>query len=174
MLIISAFFTGYTLKDNKNRSRGKSQVHPLINMPINKTILPELDTFSADSLYVAVIFSYRCENCWNYMGNLQLYTEYPDLDRVVVFAAGEDLNNEFADFFKPNYTIKTVDENKLTELTQVSPTLLYIEKDTIRHVVQGIVPSLHVFEKNYLKNFIDNPCRSYCYRRNNLAVHWHL
>ena len=149
---LSAFLAGYSFKNDKSVFNQKGKIHPLINKAINETILPELDTFSADSSYVAVIFSYRCENCWNYIENLNRYTEYPNFDRIVVFAGGEDKNNEFADFFKPNYRIKIVDESKLIELVQVSPTLLYIKNDTIRHVVQGIVPSLHIFEKNYLKN----------------------
>jgi hypothetical protein len=146
-LLIATFCTGYTFHGHK---KGKIQKHPLIEKAIKETILPKYYHFSTDSTYVVCIFSYRCSNCWNYMENLNRYKESSKIDNVVAFAAGKDKNNEFVKFFNPKFEIRPVDEAEITTFVSVSPTVLYIQKDTIRHVIQGIVPSIFRLEKDYL------------------------
>ncbi len=150
IMLFSAFYTGYTFQGEKKK--GKLSRHPLIEKPVKETMLPEFYTFHSDSTYAICVFSYRCSNCWNYMENLNRYSESPEIDHVIAFAAGEDTNNEFAAFFKPAFKIQPVDEAKISKLTPVSPTVLYIQNDTIRHVIQGIVPSIYRFEKDYLND----------------------
>ena len=148
-LLTVSFYTGYTFHEKK---REKLQKHPLIEKPVKETILPQYHSFSSDSTYVICIFSYRCSNCWNYMENLNRYKESPKIDHVIAFSAGEDTNNEFAQFFNPKFEIKPVNEAEILKFTPVSPTVLYIQKDTVRHVVQGIVPSVYTLEKDYLSD----------------------
>lgn len=148
VITVSSFWSGYTM--NNNVKKGNNKIHPLINKTIRETILPELNPFSPDSVYLVYIFSYNCENCWNHVENLKCYNDSPLFDKVIAFAAGEDRNNEFYEYFKPDFTIIEAEESKLAELTRVSPTLLYIQNDTIRYVIQGSVPSVYIFEKNYI------------------------
>ena len=149
ILLVSTFCTGYTFYGKKNI---KAQKHPLIEKAIKETILPQYYNFSTDSTYVICVFSYRCSNCWNYMENLNRYKECSKIDHVIAFSAGEDTDNEFAEFFNPKFEMKQVDEAEISKFTPVSPTVLYIQKDTIRHVIQGIVPSIYRLEKDYLSD----------------------
>ena len=149
ILLVASFMTGYTFH---NKKKEKSQKHPLIEKPINETILTQYYNFSSDSSYVICVFSYRCSSCWNYMENLNRYRESPEIDHVIALSVGEDQNNKFVQFFNPKFDIISVNETEILKLTSVSPTVLYIQKDTIRYVIQGIVPSIHTFEKDYLSN----------------------
>jgi uncharacterized membrane protein YphA (DoxX/SURF4 family) len=149
IMLISSFITGYTFRGEFLK---KSKIHPLYGKSIQETALSQLDTFSSDSTYLVYIFSYRCETCWNYMENLKQYYHSPLFDRLIVFAAGEDTNKEFENLFKPEFEIKSVDEEILFSLTPISPTLLYIQQDTVKHIIQGSLPSIYLFEKNYLTN----------------------
>ena len=148
-LLVVSFYAGYTFQGKKKE---KLQKHPLIEKPVKETILPQYYNFSPDSTYVICIFSYRCSNCWNYMENLNRYKESSKIDHVIAFSAGEDTGNEFAEFFNPTFEIKSVNEEEISAFTPFSPTVPYIQKDTIRHVVQGIVPSVYRLEKDYLSN----------------------
>jgi len=149
VLLISVFFTGYTFYGHK---KGKTPKHPLIDKAIKETPLPEYYNFSNDSTYIICVFSYHCSNCWNYMENLNRYKECSEINRVIAFSAGEDENNEFKQFFNPNFEIKSINEKEMSKFIKISPTVLYIQKDTIRHVIQGIVPSIYRFEKDYLND----------------------
>jgi uncharacterized membrane protein YphA (DoxX/SURF4 family) len=149
VMIISSFISGYTFRGEMFK---KSKIHPSFGKSIYETALPQLDTFSTDSTYLVYIFSYECETCWNYMENLKQYYHSPLFDRFIVFAAGEDTNKEFENFFKPEFEIKPVNEEILYSITHVAPTLLYIQQDTVKHVIQGSLPSIYLFEKNYLTN----------------------
>ena len=86
------------------------------------------------------------------MENLNRYKESSKIDHVIAFSAGEDINNEFAQFFNPKFEIKPVNEAEISKFTPVSPTVLYIQKDTIRHVIQEIVPSIYTLENDYLSD----------------------
>lgn len=145
-LITVSFVTGYTLK---NSAPQKAKRHPLYLKPVKETALPQLENFSADSTYLVYIFSYRCESCWNYIENIKQYAHSSHFDRFIAFSAGEDVDREFKTTF--DFEIQVIDEAVLSTLTQISPTLLYIQQDTIQHIIQGSVPSIYLFEKHYLE-----------------------
>jgi len=149
MMLITAFCTGYTFYGTKEV---KMQKHPLIGKAVKETVLQEYYNFSTDSTYVICIFSYRCSNCWNYMENLNRYEECSKIDHVIAFSAGEDEGDEFVGFFNPKFKITLVDEAEISKFVSISPTVLYLQSDTIRHIIQGIVPSIYRLEKDYLSD----------------------
>jgi uncharacterized membrane protein YphA (DoxX/SURF4 family) len=145
-LLLVSFFAGYSFS-HKNPAR----THPLYQRAVKETALPQLMRTSPDSTYLVVIFSYRCDGCWNYFDNVKRYNDTTVADRLVVFAAGKDSSGVFNDYFHPDFEIREVEEKTLTQLTQVAPTMLYVAGDTIRHVIQGSIPTLYLFKKNYLE-----------------------
>jgi hypothetical protein len=149
-LLLVSFFAGYTFSHKKKNS---GKIHPLYQRAVQETALPQLMRTAPDSTYLVVIFSYRCDGCWNYFDNVKRYNDTTVADRLVVFAAGTDSTGVFNDYFRPDFEIREADEKILTLLTQVAPTMLYIAGDTVRHVIQGTIPTRYLFEKNYLKMY---------------------
>lgn len=148
-LLSVSFFAGYSFSHKKN----PVGTHPLYQRAVKETVLPQLMHTSPDSTYLVVIFSYRCDGCWNYFNNVKRYNDTTVADRLVVFAAGKDSSGVFNDYFHPDFEIREAEEKTLTQLTQVAPTMLYIAGDTIRHVIQGTIPTLYLFKKNYLETY---------------------
>jgi uncharacterized membrane protein YphA (DoxX/SURF4 family) len=146
-LLLVSFFTGYTFSNRKHPGK----VHPLYQRAVKETVLPQLLSTSPDSTYLVVIFSYRCDGCWNYFENVKRYNDPVIADRLVALSVGIDSTGVFNDYFLPDFEIREVDEKMVTQLTQVAPTLLYIVGDTIRHVIQGTIPTRYLFERNYLE-----------------------
>ncbi|MDR1679359.1 MAG: DoxX family protein [Prevotellaceae bacterium] len=149
LLIASAFIIGFNLDWKKVK---RPSIHPLYQRAVKETILPQLTQLSPDSTYLVYIFAYRCESCWDTFENIKRYEEEAIADRLVVFAAGEDKNNEFKNYFQPDFPIQETDEQTLSNLIRVTPTLLYIQKDSIRHIIQGSLPTTYFFRKNYLNS----------------------
>ncbi|MDR1847158.1 MAG: hypothetical protein LBR17_03465 [Bacteroidales bacterium] len=152
VLIVGAFFIGQYSHKFGVKKTSKPQKHPLIDMPVSKTLLPTLASFSADSTYAVCIFSYTCGSCLNYMENLKHYEGSPNIDKVMAFAAGTDTNNEFTNFFNPNFEIKDVSYDTLIKLIDVVPSILYIKNDTIKYVIRGTIPSIYNLNKFYFTN----------------------
>jgi uncharacterized membrane protein YphA (DoxX/SURF4 family) len=148
-LLVASFLSGYSFSHGHEKTGG--QRHPMYERAVKETVLPQLMTTSPDSTYMVFIFSYRCNGCWNYFDNIKRYNESPVADKLVVFAAGSDSTGVFQDYFRPDFEIREADEKTLTQLTQVAPTMFYIAGDTIRHVVQGVILTRYLFEKNYLE-----------------------
>jgi uncharacterized membrane protein YphA (DoxX/SURF4 family) len=149
ILLPVCFFTGYTFSYRKAPSR----VHPLYQRAVSETVLPQLVRTSPDSTCMVIVFSYRCDGCWNYFENVKRYNDPAIADRLVVLSVGKDSTGVFNDYFSPDFEIREVDEKTVSQLTQVAPTMLYIAGDTIRHVIQGTILTRYLFEKNYLEIF---------------------
>jgi uncharacterized membrane protein YphA (DoxX/SURF4 family) len=149
ILLPVCFFSGYQFSHRK----ATPKVHPLYQRAVRETVLPQLMETSPDSTYLMIVFSYRCDGCWNYFENVKRYNDPAIADRLVVLAVGNDSTGVFNDYFLPDFEIREVDEKTVSQLTQVAPTMLYIASDTIRHVVQGAILTRRLFEKNYLETF---------------------
>ncbi|MBP1644545.1 MAG: hypothetical protein H6Q16_120 [Bacteroidetes bacterium] len=149
VLIITSFFLGLNFKKIEKTVKHK---HPLIDMPIKDTNLPQLASFFADSTYVVCILSYNCSSCWDYIGNLNQYESSENIDKVIAFAVGDNKKNDLIKYFNPKYEIKNCKYEDISKLTKVSPTILYIKNDTIKYVIMGAIPSLYNLEKNYFNN----------------------
>jgi uncharacterized membrane protein YphA (DoxX/SURF4 family) len=146
VLLLASFLAGYTFSPGK----GRGKVHPLYQRAVSETALPQLVHTSPDSTYMVVIFSYRCDGCWNHFENVKRYHDPTIADRLLVLAVGQDSTGTFRDYFRPDFEIREVDEGTVSSLTQVAPTVLYVAGDTIRHVIQGIIPTRYVFERDYI------------------------
>ncbi|MDR1121260.1 MAG: DoxX family membrane protein [Dysgonamonadaceae bacterium] len=149
ILVLASFFTGY----NFSHRKAPGKLHPLYQRAVKETVLPQLVEISPDSTCLVIIFSYRCEGCWNYFENVKRYNDPAIADRLVVLAVGKDSTGVFNDYFLPDFEIREADEKTVSQLTQVAPTMLYIAGDTIRHVIQGTILTRYLFEKNYLEKF---------------------
>ena len=147
IFIIFAFFVGFNFLSKKHI---KDKTHISYQKHVQETVLPSLYPFSPDSIYVVCILSYRCESCWNHIENIKQYNDLHLFDRLVVFGSGEKDDEMMIKFNLP-FEIIPAEEEALSSLTSVSPTMFYIKNDTIQHVVQGIIPSVYLFEKQYLQ-----------------------
>lgn len=150
-LIITSFFLGLNFKKIK-KSFKPHEKHPLIDIPISKTNLPQLASFNYDSTYIVCLISYNCSSCWDYIGNLNQYESSENIDKVIAFAVGDDRKDDLITYFNPTYEIKKCNYEDLTKLTKVSPTLFYIKNDSIKYVIMGAIPSLYNLEQNYFNN----------------------
>jgi uncharacterized membrane protein YphA (DoxX/SURF4 family) len=155
-LLLVSFFTGYTFSHRKPAGSA-GRVHPLYRRAVGETVLPQLMRTSPDSTYLIVIFSYRCDGCWNYFDNVKRYSDGPAIaDRLAVLSVGKDSTGVFHDYFQPGFEIREADEKTVSRLVQVAPAMLYIAGDTVRHIIQGAIPTRYLFEKNYLEIFNNN------------------
>jgi uncharacterized membrane protein YphA (DoxX/SURF4 family) len=152
ILLSASFFTGYTFSHRKAPGRA----HPLYQRAVRETVLPQLVRTAPDSTCLVIVFSYRCDGCWNYFENVKRYNDPAVADRLVVLSVGKDSTGVFNDYFLPDFEIREVDEKTVSQLTPVAPTMLYIAGDTIRHVIQGTILTRYLFEKNYLETFNNN------------------
>jgi len=152
VLIVCAFFTGYSFHGKRTYSGGKK--HYLMDMPTSKTALQNIVELSADSTYAVCFFSYKCSSCWDYFENLRRYENSDKIDRVIAVSVGKAGNEsaDFASFFNFDFEIREASLEEVKSIAKVSPTVLYISNDTIRHIIMGAIPCLYNLEKNYFNS----------------------
>lgn len=148
----SIFVSGFTfrmpsfLKDNSGKHKYQNQI-------IKNTELSKYIKTSPDSRYLIFCFTYNCPHCWNSIENLRQYEKINTVDSVFVFASGEISDkNYFIQNFHPNFNIKDLTPNEMSKLTDVFPTAFYVEYDTIKVIIQSVLPSPITFSKYYLSN----------------------
>lgn len=121
------------------------------NQVVKSTELANFIKTSPDSSYLVFCFSYTCPHCWNSIENLRQFIDMKTADSVIVFAMGEAKDKEFFyQNFKPDFVIHDLVHDNMVKLTTIYPTAFYIRQDTIKAVIQGVLPSAITFKKFYL------------------------
>lgn len=146
-LLTACFLCGCLLACKTHPKR-----HPMFERAVRETQLSEFMRIAPDSTYLVFIFSYRCQSCWNYFDNVKRYYDSGLFDNVTVFMGGHDSRRAFHDYFQPAFPLVEADEKALTRITRIAPTMYYIQNDTIKYVIEGIVPTFYMFKQNYLDN----------------------
>jgi len=141
------FISGFTFSTpsflNNNSKTHKFQNKKIINTELSKYIKT-----SPDSTYMIFCFSYTCPHCWNSIANLQCYKKSNTVDRVIVLATGELKDKQiFEKEFQPDFKIKDLSTKDMDKLTTAYPTAFFIQRDTIKVIIQAEIPSPYTFKK---------------------------
>jgi hypothetical protein len=149
VMSISIFIAGFTFRIPFFLTN-KSETHEFQDQNINNTELSKYIETSPDSTYLIFCFSYTCPYCWNSIENLRSFRNNNSVDSVVVFATGEMTDKLiFEQNFKPDFIIKDLPAEAMDRLTTLYPTAFYVERDTVKVIIQSELPSPFIFVKTY-------------------------
>lgn len=138
----------FTTPDFLKPTTGK---HRFQDENVTNTALSNYIKTSADSTYLVFCFSYTCPHCWNSIENLRQFIKDKTVDRVIAFGTGEtNERNAFIKNFKPDFSITELPLKNISTLTEIFPTAFFIEQDTIKTVIQSVLPSPVTFKNNQL------------------------
>jgi len=153
ILCAVCFATGYTFVERKDNAvqyvtKGKNA-----GMDIENSALGEFLTLSKDSTYFVFVFSYSCPHCYNSVENLKQYERLGVADRVLALSYATDsaTRARFDDIFKPNFQIKSYRAEQLFRLTNQFPTSYYVENNTVKLEVRGLLPSGYLLRQQLSK-----------------------
>lgn len=121
--------------------------HMFQDQNIKNTELSKYIKTSPDSTYLVFCFSYTCPHCWNSIENLRQFIKNKTVDRVIAFATGETSDKIiFTDNFKPDFTITDLPLKTISGFTDIFPTAFYVEHDTVKTIIQSVLPSPVTFK----------------------------
>ncbi len=124
-----------------------------LNQSLKNTELSKYVEASPNRRYLIFCFGYKCPHCWNSIENLRQFIKSNTVDSVYAFASGEPNDKKFfIENFHPNFNIKDLQQDAMSQLSDVVPTAFYVEHDTIKVIIQGVLPSPITFNKYYLSN----------------------
>lgn len=124
--------------------------HPFQGRNINETELAKYIKTSPDSSYLVFCFSYTCPHCWNSIENLRQYERTNTVDSVITFAVGQDNDKiSFIQNFQPDFHIEDISLYSMSKITDIVPTAFYIEHDTIKTIIQSVLPSPITFKEHH-------------------------
>ncbi len=150
VMCLSIFVAGFTFK-TPFFLQSKAETHKFQNQSIKNTELSKYIKTSQDSTYLFFCFSYNCTYCWNSIENLRQYKKSNTVDSVVVFATGADSSKLiFEQNFHPDFIIKNLPPEAMNKLTTAYPTTFYVEHDTVKVIIQSVLPSYITFKKYYI------------------------
>ena len=151
VLIVAVFISGFTFKIPPMFLKPASKKHKLQNLHVKNTEISKYLKTSKDSTYLVFCFSYTCPHCWNSIENLKQFIKTKAADRVVCLATGEsDDKKVFFNNFNPEFLIHDLQMAEISKMATGFPTSFYIKNDTIKTIIQGVLPSPFTFKKQYL------------------------
>lgn len=144
ILLPSIFLSGMTSRILPN----KTQEHPYQNKPLQETTLKDY-AISSKNKELILFISYGCPHCINSIENFKSYKEQNSVDTTLCYvlndkenALNDSLKIAFTNHF-PNVVFSEINPN--LDFISAYPTAFYIEKDTIKQVIVGELPSPFVF-----------------------------
>lgn len=148
LMALSIFWTGKTwhLPTVYKDMFGSEQ--RLLGVALSETPLEEYVKVSPDSTYLVWVYSNRCSRCINSIENIKRY-QTGVADCFIALDVKNDSNNirhQLLNITFPSRFIGKKPEGIIRSL----PTLLYVEKGKIKHVIEGEVPSVYYFKTRYL------------------------
>jgi len=144
------FFSGYTFTLPQHYQDRVSSKHPLIGTNIQGTPLSQFVQTSPDSTYTLFVFSYSCTACVNSMPNMMEYQDPAICDKVIGLTVSPDEDGVGSYYHFPFQLIPVGDA--LGHFTHTIPTLLYIQDNKIKFIIEGRIPSSYWFRSFYLEN----------------------
>lgn len=145
------FFSGYTFELPQFYKERVDMKHPLLGLEVERTPLPQFFQTSPDSTYAVYVFSYSCVSCINSLPAILEYQNPAICDKVIGLAVNEDKDNAIHNYYNITFPVIHVG-NSLSHFTHTVPTLLFIQDNRIKFVVEGGAPSSWWFRKGYLEN----------------------
>ncbi|MCK9639999.1 MAG: hypothetical protein M0R39_08830 [Prolixibacteraceae bacterium] len=148
-LVLSTFVAGFTFR-TPFIFTAPSAEHKFQNKDIRDTDLSKYISTSKDSTYLIFCFSYTCPHCWNSIENLRQYKELHKVDRIVALVTGSKADKLiFEQNFHPDFNVKDLPENELLNLATHVPTSFFVKNDTIKVIIQSVLPSPITFQREY-------------------------
>ena len=120
----------------------------LLGLELSETPLAEYVNVSPDSTYLVWVYSNRCSRCINSIENIKEY-QTGVADCFVALDVKNDSNNTRRKLLNITFPSKYIGK-KPEGFIRSLPTLFYIEKGKIKHVIEGVVPNVYYFKKRYL------------------------
>ena len=136
-------------------SSQQKKPHILLNKHIKDTPLSQYIQTDSDKSYLAFFYSYSCPHCWNSIENFKDFKQNTVVDSIISFVLVDvelseeykEIKNDFNDFFGDFGTQEIVKDSILSLIIPFVPTSFYIQNDTIKIVINGILPSPFTFQK---------------------------
>lgn len=148
ILLICSFWTGHTWQPSSFYTSHFAKPHRLLGQNVNATPMAEYFHASTDSTYLVWVFSYDCSGCITGIENIKQY-QTGVVDRFIPLSVTEDKDGHKRKLLNIPFSPKYVGE-KLAGFIRVVPTLLYIEDEKIKYVIEESVPNIYSFKSNYL------------------------
>lgn len=148
IMVVAAFFIGFSFKVPSNYSAKLVKQHPLIERTVAETGIDRYVSTSPDSTYILYVFSYGCTSCIDGINNIKQYNDRELCDRFYGLPVTEDPDNTMHKAFGIDFDEVFVGDGLQGVVTQL-PTILYIENNTIKYVIEGSVPSAFIFRQFY-------------------------
>lgn len=147
LMVICAFWTGNTWHLSSFYANEFARPHELLNLKVQETPLDKYLHISNDSTYVVWVFSHSCGACANGVENIKHYQKGV-ADRLMPLCVTKPTKRKNA-LLGIDFEAKYVGDG-LQGFIKVLPTLLYVQDGRIRFVIEGSVPNVYLFKKNYL------------------------
>jgi uncharacterized membrane protein YphA (DoxX/SURF4 family) len=153
ILCAVAFTTGYTYVERHYDATQYTTKGQYVYKDVKNSIFGEFLSTSKDSSYLVFVFSYACSHCYNSIENLKQYERSGVVDKVVAlsFAADTLAEKKFRSIFHPDFQIKNYHPKQLSRLTSQFPTSYYIQNDTVRLEIRGVLPCGYIFSQQLQK-----------------------
>ena len=153
ILCAVCFTIGFTYFEQKSDVTQFYTEGEQINVDANASKLGEFLSFSSDSTYLVFAFSYSCPHCFNSIENLKQYEQMGVVDKVVAisYITSSRVIAKFNSIFNPNFQIKNYHPKKLFELTNRFPISYYIQNNTIKMEVDGVLPCGFIMQQHINK-----------------------
>ncbi len=146
-LVLSTFVAGFTFRTPFILTPPSAE-HKFQNKHIQDTDLSKYIKTSPDSTYLIFCFSYTCPHCWNSIENLRQYKRLNSVDRIFALVTGSEADKQiFKQNFRPDFYIKDLSEKELLNLATQVPTAFFIKNDTIKVIIQSVLPSPITFQR---------------------------
>jgi uncharacterized membrane protein YphA (DoxX/SURF4 family) len=146
------FIAGYSFRPPASSDVKKA--HDFLNKPVNETRLSGYINTTADKSYLVLFFSYDCPHCWNTVQNYKHFKESRTVDSLLSFAlisadsvANVANRNTFIESFGNFITEEIVNDETVQSFIEFLPTSFYVEKDTVKAVMESELPSSLTFQK---------------------------
>ena len=150
-MVVAIFLSGYSYRLPYYFQKNES-IHLYQDKDIRETALSKYLKTSRDSSYMVFCFSYSCPHCWNSIENFRQFRSSGVVDSVMALTTGNDSDRlVFIRDFNPDFSFRHVSADSLTGMINVFPTAFIIEKDTVKYVIQGTLPSPVTYTKQYRK-----------------------
>jgi len=138
----------YSLQQNKP--------HILLNKHIKDTPLSQYVQTDSDKSYLVFFYSYSCPHCCNSIENFKRFEQSTMVDSLISFVFVDadlsnndtEIKNDFIEFFGDFGTQEIVNDSIILSLIPFVPTSFYIKDDTIKAVINGMLPSPYTFQKS--------------------------
>ena len=149
-MVVAAFCIGKSFRVPSYYSGLFGRRHPMIGLSVKNAGLDRYVDISADSTYVFYVFSYDCPACIDNLANAMRYDNRSVADRFCGLAVNEDRDSVVHKTYDIGFDEIFIGDGLQGKVEEI-PALLYVEHDTVRYIIEGVVPSEMSFKRFYLE-----------------------